>query len=109
MDAVLEPLLRVSLPSARMNRMFSKLPATSPILFVSAKGDDRWDFVYSAVCYLAWPRKINRVELGPNESFKDNIASEVAGIFCGTAPPDETPASVRIGPNLVVVAPIVPQ
>lgn len=106
MDRFLEALLRVTQPTARLNAAFAQLPAASTILFVSPKGDDRWDFVYSAVCYLSWPRKIDRVEVEPGQKFAADIADDHAVIFCGT-PPTSTPRpAMSIGPNLVMLRPV---
>lgn len=106
MDHFLEALLLVREPTTRLDEIFSRLPAGSPILFVSARNNDRWDFVYSAVCYLTWPRKIDKVELQPNERFSADMFPGTSVLFCGT-PATNTDARSResIGPNLTLIAP----
>jgi hypothetical protein len=105
-DGFLIPLLRVSRPSARLTQVFAELPANCSILFVSAQGDDRWDFVYSAVSYLSWPRPIDRVELQPNEKFGRAVADGTAVMFCGTPVAIDSRSRVEIGPSLVLLKPV---
>jgi hypothetical protein len=106
MDRFLEGLLQVPQPSERLNQTFAQLPADCRVMFVSAKNDDRCDFVYSAICYLSWPRKIDRVELGPNEKFAGVASERTAVVFCGL-PANAGPTSRRlIGPNLTLVDPV---
>ncbi len=106
MDRLLEALLLVPQPSERLNQAFTHLPADCRIMFVSANNDDRWDFVYSSICYLTWPRKTDRVELGPNEKFAGVASEHTALVFCGL-PASAGPTNRRfIGPNLTLVDPI---
>lgn len=101
LDRLLAPLLRVSKPSERLAQAFAQLPKGSAILFVSRKGDERWDFIYSAVCYLTWPHEVRRRELLPNEPALRQQLSAPA-VFCGvSAPPAQDVLSV--GPNFVLV------
>jgi hypothetical protein len=106
MDAFLVPILQLSQPSRRLFSLFALLPANASILFVSTKGDDRWDFVYSAVCYLSWPRKIERVELQPNERFARPVRNDTAVIFCGLPAAIDSPNRVALGSNLVLLKPV---
>lgn len=105
MDGLLKPLLRVSQPSGRLNQTFEELPRETGILFVSARHDARWDFVYSAVCYLVWPRQVERIELSPNEGFAGRIPAGSVAVFCGVPPPVDARHRGNIGPNLTVVYP----
>jgi hypothetical protein len=105
MDRLLEALLLVPQSSERLNQTFAQLPADCRVMFVSAKNDDRWDFVYSAICYLTWPRKVDRAELGPNEKFA-GASERSALVFCGL-PANAGPTGRRlIGPNLTLVDPV---
>jgi hypothetical protein len=104
-DRFLEALLRVLQPSERLLQTFARLPTNCRVIFVSAKGDDRWDFVYSAICYLTWPRKIDKVELGPNEHFHGVVSAETAGVFCGMPAPNSSGDRWIIGPNLTLLGP----
>jgi hypothetical protein len=102
LDGLLEPLLRVTHPSARLALILDKVPANGTILFVSARGDDRWDFVYSAVCYLTWPRPIEREELPMAGARRDPSAFQ-AIVYCGeTEAPRPAARGVSLGPNLRV-------
>jgi len=106
MDRFLEALLLVPQPSERLNQMFAQLPADCRVMFVSPRNDDRRDFVYFAICYLTWPRKIDRVELGPNEKFAGVASERTALVFCGV-PANAGPTNRRlIGPNLTLVDPV---
>ena len=105
MDLFLEALLRVPQPSTRIIEAFAQLPVDCRVIFVSQKNDDRWDFVYSAVAYLTWPRKIEKVELSPNEKFPGVGSERTAVVFCGM-PAFITLSDQRVlGPNLVLVGP----
>jgi hypothetical protein len=106
MDCFLEALLLIPQPSERLNQTFAQLPADCGVIFVSTKNDDRWDFVYSAICYLTWPRKVDRVELGPNEKFAGDASEHTAVVLCGT--PTTAGPSNRwlIGPNLILLRPV---
>ncbi len=109
MDRFLETLLRIPQPSARLNEAFAQLPSDSLFLFVSPKNDERWDFVYSAVCYLAWPRKIDRVGLAPNENFSSAVSEETAIVFCGTTPSIDSRSRLAFGPDFVLLKPAAPK
>jgi hypothetical protein len=85
--------------------MFARLPASAPVIFVSPKHDDRWGFVYDAVSYLAWPRKIDWVELEAHERFKLEHSAQAAIIFCGIPPSVDSPNRWTIGPNMIVIRP----
>ena len=106
MDRFLEALLRVPQPSARVTETFAQLPADCRVIFVSPKNDDRWDFVYSAIAYLTWPRKIDKVELGPNEKFSGVASEHTAVVFCGLPAPVSPGDRWIIGPNLVLLGPV---
>ncbi len=108
-DHFLGALLLVREPTTRLNEAFVQLPPAAQIFFVSVKNDARWDFVYSAVCYLTWPRKIDKVELGPNEPFTANIPPQAAVIFCGMAPTINGQSGNSIGPNLTLLPPLLAQ
>jgi hypothetical protein len=106
MDYFLETLFLVPQPSERLDQTFARLPPDCRVMFVSAKNDHRSDFVYSAICYFAWPRKVDRVELGPNEKFAGVASERTAVVFCGL-PAYAGPTSRRvIGPNLTLVDPV---
>ena len=109
LDRILETLLRVPQPSARLSEAFAQLPERSSLLFVSPKNDERWDFVYSAVCYLTWPRKIDRAELAPNENFSGAVSEETAIVFCGIPPSIDTRSRLAIGPDFVMLRPVAPK
>ena len=98
-------MLRVPEATERFNAMFARLPASAPVIFVSPKHDDRWGFVYYAVSYLAWPRKIDRVELDAHERFKPEHSAQAAIIFCGIPPSVDSPNRWTIGPNMIVIRP----
>jgi hypothetical protein len=104
-NVFLEALLRVPEASERFNAMFARLPAACPIVFVAPKDDDRWIFVYSALSYLAWPRRIEKVELDAGAKFKRENSGQSVVIFCGTPPSIDSPNQWRIGPNLIVNRP----
>ena len=109
MDRFLEALLRIPQPSERLEQTFAQLPADCRVIFVSAKNDDRWDFVYSAICYLTWPRKIDKVELGPNEKFPGVANPQTAVVFCGMPAPISPGDRWVMGPNLILLGPIASQ
>jgi hypothetical protein len=86
--------------------MLAQLPRSYPIVFVSPKhDDDRRDFVYYAVCYLGWPRKIDRVDLDAHEQFHRADSKQAVIMFYETQPSIESPNRWAIGPNLVVIQP----
>jgi hypothetical protein len=103
-DGLLQPVLRISHPSEQLTQAFARLPPDARLLFVSPKGDERWDFVYSAVCYLSWPRKVERFELLPNQRFTSPASFNVATMFCGTVAP-AAGERLSLGPNLILVPP----
>jgi hypothetical protein len=106
MNYFLEALLAVPRPVDRLNTMLAQLPRSYPIVFVSPKhDDDRRDFVYYAVCYLSWPRKIDRVDLDAHEQFPRADSEQAVIMFYQTQPSIESPNRWTIGPNLVVIQP----
>jgi hypothetical protein len=107
MNYFLEALLAVPRPVDRLNAILAQLPRSYPIFFVSLKrDDDRRDFVYYAVCYLGWPRKINRVELDEHEQFQRADSEQAVIMFYKARPSIESPNRWTIGPNLVVIPPV---
>ena len=108
-DRLLEPLLQIRQPAEHLTRAFAPLPPGSRIVFVSRKGDGRWDFVYSAICYLTWPRGVEKVELGPSEDVTSKFPGYVLVAFCGVPAPTMPGVRLNIGPNLTLVAPDTPK
>ena len=102
-NVFLQALLRIPNAAERFDALFSQLAASSRLIFVAPAHDDRWIFVYAAVSYLAWPRKIDNVELHPHQQFKADESTGAVIIFCGLPPAVHSPNQWRIGPNMVVV------
>jgi hypothetical protein len=99
-DSLLTSLLEMRDASAQLERSASAIPTTQRIVFISAKNDARCDFVYSAICYLTWPRKIDKVELAPNEPPPHADAAEYV---CGNHVDGANAQS--LGPNLTLRVP----
>jgi hypothetical protein len=107
MNYFLEALLAVPRPVDRLNAILEQLPRSYPIVFVSLKrDDDRRDFVYYAVCYLSWPRKIDRMDLDEHEQFHRADSEQAVIMFYKARPSIESPNRWTIGPNLVVIPPV---
>lgn len=107
MNYFLEALLAVPRPVDRLNSILEQLPRSYPIVFVSLKRyDDRRDFIYYAVCYLSWPRKIDRMDLDEHERFHRADSEQAVIMFYQTQPSIESPNRWTIGPNLVVIPPV---
>jgi hypothetical protein len=109
-DHRLEPVLNLAQPSATLTRAFAQLPADYSLVVVCPTAEDHWKFVGCAIAYLSWPRKIDIVRLGPNESFAGSVSERAAVLFCGLPAPlspnvDRTP----IGPKLVLLSPVKPK
>ena len=83
MDRLLGRLLHISQPSLQLTQTLAEVPADHRIIFISARHDEVGDFVYSAICYLTWPRPIDRVELDPDQKFPDSALERTAVLFCG--------------------------
>jgi hypothetical protein len=105
-DWMLEGLLHIPQPSETLVQTFAQLPADCRIIFVSPANDDHRKFVGSAVCYLMWPRKIGRVELGPNETFAGTATEHSAVVFCGIPPPIGKGTYHVICSDLILLGPI---
>jgi hypothetical protein len=106
MNYFLEALLAVPRPVDRLDAVLAQLPRSSPIVFVSPKrDDDRRDFVYYAMCYLGWPRSIDRVNLDAREQLQRADFENAITIFYNTKPAIESLNRWTIGPHLVVIQP----
>jgi hypothetical protein len=94
-DNLLAPLLEIRQPSATLINVAARIPRAQRTIFISPKGDARCDFVYSALCYLTWPRKIDKVEVQPNEPIpKMDLAVYVCGLDRAM------PETQSLGPHL---------
>ena len=103
-DRRLEPVLNLAQPSATLIRTFAQLPVDCTLVVICPDDKDDWDFVSCAISYLTWPRKVDTVRLGPNESFADNPSELSALLFCGWPAPSNTDAArTTIGPKLVLL------
>lgn len=97
-DALLEPILQISKPSATLANSVAKIPPRLKVAFVSKENDDRCDFVYSALCYLSWPRKIDKIVGPPPPGGLTNAAVYQCGDH------DASPAPL-LGPHLALRLP----
>jgi hypothetical protein len=96
-DSLLAPLLEIRQPSANLINATARIASTQRTVFVSPKDDARCDFVYSALCYLTWPRKIDKVEIRPNEPIPQmNLAVYMCGLDRAV------PEAQSLGPHLTL-------
>ncbi len=100
LDRLLASTLDVPHATQRLAEVLAPLRDDARLRFVSNKGDGRCDFVYSAVAYLTWPRKIDKVELARNERFS---LGEAGVLICRDNEAES--AGRRIGPHVVVHSP----
>src|SRR5229473_7444867 len=87
MDRRLRPVLNLAEPSATLTQAFAQLPADYSLIVVCPTAEDPWKFVRCAIAYLSWPRKIDIVKVGPNESFGGSVSERKAVLFCGLPTP----------------------
>ena len=99
-DSLLGSVLEIREPSTQLLRSAARIPPSQRTVFVSTKDEARCDFVYSAICYLTWPRKIDKVELAPNEAVPQSAA---AVFICGIGA--AAPQTQSIGPHLTLRIP----
>ncbi|GEM_PF-4656011 len=94
-DSLLGSVLEIREPSAHLTEAAARISSSQRTVFISQRDDAQCDFVYSAICYLSWPRKIDKVELAPNESIPQfDAATFVCGIDAAA------PQTQSIGPHL---------
>jgi hypothetical protein len=107
LDGRLEPVLQLVQPSATLTKAFAQLPADCTLIVVCPDDKDYWKFVRYAIAYLTWPRRIDIVRLGPNESFVGTVSERTAVLFCGLPAPFSPNADrTSIGPKLVLLSPV---
>ena len=110
LDCSLRDVLGVSEVSAKLSRTFAQLPPDCRVIFVCPKtGHDNWDFVCSVFAYLPWPRKIEKVKLGPNESFAGGASEHTAVVFCKLPAPAGPGPRSTLAPDLVLLGPLTPK
>jgi hypothetical protein len=106
MDRRLGPVLNLAEPSATLTQAFAQLPVDCTLTVVCPTAED-WKFVPCAIGYLSWPRKIDIVKLGPNESFGGSVSERKAVLFCGLPTPLMPNAErTTMGPKLVLFSPV---
>jgi hypothetical protein len=107
MDHRLEPVLNLAEPSATLIQTFAQLPADCALVVVCPTGEHPWKFIRCAIGYLTWPRKIDIVRLGPNETFSGSVSERTAVLFCGLpAPLMPNAERTTMGPQLVLFSPV---
>jgi hypothetical protein len=110
MDRRLGPVLQLAQPSATLTQTFARLPNDCGLIVVCPEDKDDWQFVRYAIGYLTWPRKLDVVRLGPNESFAGVASERTAVLFCGLPAPLSSNADrTTIGPKLVLLGPVKPK
>jgi hypothetical protein len=110
LDRSLRDVFDVSELSAKLSRTFAQLPPDCRVIFVCPKtGHDSYDFVCSAIAYLTWPRKIEKVKLGPNESFAGGASEHTAVVFCKLPAPAGPGPRLTLAPDLVLLGPLTPK
>ena len=87
MDRRLGPVIQLAQPSATLTQIFAQLPSDCSLIVVCPEDKDDWQFVRYAIGYLTWPRKLDVVRLGPNESFGGVASESTAVLFCGLPAP----------------------
>jgi hypothetical protein len=107
MDRRLGPVLQLAQPSATLTQIFARLPSDCSLIVVCPEDKDDWMFVRCAIGYLTWPRKMEVVRLGPNESFAGVVSERTAVLFCGLPAPLSSNADrTTIGRKMVLLGPV---
>jgi hypothetical protein len=110
MDRRLGPVLQLDKPSATLTQTFARLPADCRLIIVCPEDKNDWKFVRYAIGYLTWPREMDVVRLGPNESFAGVASEHTAVLFCGLpAPLNSNTDRTIIGPKMVLLGPVKPK
>jgi hypothetical protein len=110
LDCSLRDVLGVSELSAELSRTFAQLPPDCRVIFVCPKAShDNLDFVCYAIAYLTWPRKIEKVKLGPNESFAGGASEHTAVVFCKLPAPAGPGPRLTLARDLVLLGPLAPK
>jgi len=110
MDRRLGPVLQLAQPSATLTQIFAQLPNDCSLIVVCPDDKGDWKFVRYAIGYLTWPRKMEVVRLGPNESFAGIVSERTAVLFCGLPAPLSSNADrTTIGPKMVLLGPVKPK
>lgn len=97
LDRLLEASLGFPGATAHLEDIFGSIPPNEEITFICDQNNDRCDFAYSAIAYLAWPHKIDKVMLAPNEK---TPAPEGTTIFCDRSA--SPPGALRLGRHLII-------
>lgn len=101
-DKPLEKELGVRGAAGLLQDHLAPLPPQAHILFLSPKtDDDTWDFLYSVVSYLSWPRTLQKKALRPNEPATLDTGDVDVLICCGIPVPPEFTPRWSLGPNFV--------